>query len=434
MQRVLSFPICAEAAPPATAPAAVQRIISCPICAEGGKLRNFAKIEALVTHLNIPMSATAPPDVQRILSCPICAEYGKHRNFTKSRALVTHLNIPMVAAAPPATAPPSVQRNLSFPICAEAAKLKNFAKIGALVTHLIISMVVRFGAMFFGQWLICKSMAEKRTGHSAAPLAAAPLAVQRVLFFPICAHEGAAAQPATAPPAVQRVLSCPICAEGGKPRISPRSKQLLHQLCNASFPSRSVLKVGSSGILPRSGLLLHLNIHMVLRFVAMFSGQWLICKSIAEKRTDHTAAQPATALPTVQCVLSFPICAEDFIELVLNLSNRCNATSCATRHFCPIFAEAAAPPTVQHILSCPICAEGGMPRNFVKIGALVTHFNIPLVVRFVAIIGIFKFVTKAPILAKFLDFPRSAQIRKERMRCTAGGAAAGGATAKKLRH
>ncbi|PKA62153.1 hypothetical protein AXF42_Ash015037 [Apostasia shenzhenica] len=67
----------------------------------------------------------------------------------------------MVAAAPLV-----VQRSLSFPIFVKGGKPRNFAKIGALVTHLNIFKVVRFVAIFSGQWLICKSTAEKRTGHS----------------------------------------------------------------------------------------------------------------------------------------------------------------------------------------------------------------------------------------------------------------------------
>ncbi|PKA62154.1 hypothetical protein AXF42_Ash015038 [Apostasia shenzhenica] len=47
-------------------------------------------------------------------------------------------------------------------------------------------------------------------------------------------------------------------------------------------------------------------------------------------------------------------------------------------------------------------------------------------------IGLFKCVTKARILVKFLDFPPSAHIRQERLRSTAGGAAAGGAAPRKI--
>ncbi|PKA46904.1 hypothetical protein AXF42_Ash021614 [Apostasia shenzhenica] len=49
-------------------------------------------------------------------------------------------------------------------------------------------------------------------------------------------------------------------------------------------------------------------------------------------------------------------------------------------------------------------------------------------------IGIFKCVSKAQILAKFLGFPPTAQIGQKRTRCTAGGAAAGGAAARKIQH
>ncbi|PKA62155.1 hypothetical protein AXF42_Ash015039 [Apostasia shenzhenica] len=71
-----------------------------------------------------------------------------------------------MGAAPPAAAPPAVQRVLSCPICAEGGKSRYFAKIGALVTHLNNPMVIRFVALFSRQRLICKSIAEKRTGLS----------------------------------------------------------------------------------------------------------------------------------------------------------------------------------------------------------------------------------------------------------------------------
>ncbi|PKA62156.1 hypothetical protein AXF42_Ash015040 [Apostasia shenzhenica] len=48
------------------------------------------------------------------------------------------------------------------------------------------------------------------------------------------------------------------------------------------------------------------------------------------------------------------------------------------------------------------------------------------------IIGIFKCVAKVTILAKFLGLPFSAKIGKEKTRCTAGGAAAGGAAIRKI--
>ncbi|PKA62158.1 hypothetical protein AXF42_Ash015042 [Apostasia shenzhenica] len=49
-------------------------------------------------------------------------------------------------------------------------------------------------------------------------------------------------------------------------------------------------------------------------------------------------------------------------------------------------------------------------------------------------IGIFKCVTKAPILAKFLGLPPSTKIRKERTSCTAGEASAGGAAIRKIQY
>ncbi|PKA62151.1 hypothetical protein AXF42_Ash015035 [Apostasia shenzhenica] len=112
------------------------------------------------------MVAAAPPTVQRVLFFPIFAEGGKLRNFTMIGAFVTHLNISIVADAPPAAAPPAVQLVFSFSIFAEGGKPRNFATIRTLVTHLNIPMVVRFIAIFFGQWLICKSFTEKRPGHS----------------------------------------------------------------------------------------------------------------------------------------------------------------------------------------------------------------------------------------------------------------------------
>ncbi|PKA46906.1 hypothetical protein AXF42_Ash021616 [Apostasia shenzhenica] len=64
-----------------------------------------------------------------------------------------------------------------------------------------------------------------------------------------------AAPPAAAPPAVQR------------PQLR---RQLLHQLCNASFLCRSVLKVESPEILPKLGLWVHTKL-----------SQWLydLCQS-----------------------------------------------------------------------------------------------------------------------------------------------------------